>query len=97
MNGDPKQRKDTIIALLHKAKEAHSTAYQEVNGDDPDWPIWYAGFLLENGLATLLDAKVLKSDLIYLLVLVDKEQQRQASSVQWESFYADFLMNHYLK
>jgi len=96
MNEEQKQRKETITALLHQAGEAHLASHQETNGDDPDWPIWYADYLLENGLETLLDAKLLKSDLIYLLVLVDKQQKSEAPGSQWERYYANFFCVRYL-
>jgi hypothetical protein len=69
----------------------------ETNGADPDWSIWYAEYLLENGFEALLDAKLLKSDLIYLLVLVDKQQMSEAPGSQWEKYYADFFIKRYLK
>ena len=97
MNEEQKQRKETITALLHQAGEEHLATHRETNGDDPEWPIWYAGYLLENGFETLLDAKLLKSDLIYLLVLVDKQQKSEAPGSQWEKYYADFFVKRYLK
>ena len=74
MSEEKRQRKETIAALLHQTAEDHHVAFKETDGVDPDWSIWYAGHLLEKGFDTLLDAKLLKSDLIYLLVLVDKQQ-----------------------
>lgn len=91
------QRKETIAALLHQTAEDHHVAYKETDGVDPDWSIWYAGHLLEKGLETLLDAKLLKSDVIYLLVLVDKLQMSEAPGGHWENYYADFLVRRYLK
>lgn len=96
MNEEQKQRKETITALLHQAGEEHLATHKETNGDDPEWPIWYASYLLENGFETLLYAKLLKSDLIYLLVLVDKQQKSEAPGSQWEKYYADFFVKRYL-
>ena len=67
MNEAYRQRKATIEALLHQTGEDHFATHKETNGDDPEWPLWYADHLLEKGLASLLEAKLLKSDLIYLL------------------------------
>ena len=97
MNEEQKQRKDALTTLLHQAGVDHLATHKETNGDDPDWAIWYAGYLLENGIGTLLDAKLLKSDLIYLLVLVDKQQKSEAPGVHWEKYYADFFVSRYLK
>jgi hypothetical protein len=52
---------------------------------------------LEHGLDTLLDAKLLKSDVIYLLVLADKQQMSEAPGAHWENYYADFFVSRYLK
>jgi hypothetical protein len=52
---------------------------------------------LEKGFEALLDAKLLKSDLIYLLVLVDKQQMSEAPGAHWEHYYADYFVNRYLK
>ena len=97
MNEEQKQRKETITDLLHQAGEEHLATHKETNGDDPDWPIWYTDHLLENGFETLLDAKLLKSDLIYLLVLVDKQQKSEAPGSQWEKYYADFFVKRFPK
>jgi hypothetical protein len=97
VNEEHKERKETIAALLHQTAEDHHVAYKETDGVDPDWSIWYAGHLLGNGFEKLLDAKLLKSDLIYLLVLVDKQQASEAPGAHWERYYADFFVNRYLK
>jgi hypothetical protein len=97
MSADRTQRKEALAALLHQTAEDHHVAYQETDGVDPDWSIWYAGHLLENGIEQVLDAKLLKSDLIYLLVLADKQQMSQAPGAHWENYYADFFVSRYLK
>lgn len=97
MSADRTQRKEELAALLHQTAEDHHVAYKETDGVDPDWSIWYAGHLLENGIEQLLDAKLLKSDLIYLLVLADKQQMSEAPGAHWETYYADFFVGRYLK
>ncbi len=62
---------------------------------DPDWSIWYAGRLLEQGIEQHLDAKLLKSDLVYLLVFADKQQNLEAPGGRWERYYADFFLSRY--
>jgi hypothetical protein len=97
MSAERTQRKEALAALLHQTAEDHHVAYKETDGVDPDWSIWYAGHLLENGVEQLLDAKLLMSDLIYLLVLADKQQMSEAPGAHWENYYADFFVSHYLK
>jgi hypothetical protein len=86
-----------LADLFHQTAEDHHVAYQATNGVDPDWSIWYADHLRERGLEKLLDATLLKSDLIYLLVLADKQQNAEAPGAHWERYYADFFISRYLK
>ena len=97
MNEEKRQRKETIAVLLHQTAEDHHVAYKATDGVDPDWSIWYAGHLLEQGIEKLLEAKLLKSDFIYLLVLVAKQQMSEAPGAHWEKYYADFFVSRYLK
>ena len=97
MSEETRQLKENFVALLHQTAEDHHVAYKETDGVDPDWSIWYAGHLLEKGFDTMLDAKILKSDLIYLLVLVDKQQMSEAPGAHWENYYADFFVSRYVK
>src|SRR6266852_4490709 len=97
MSEETRQLKEKFAALLYQTAEDHHVAYKETDGVDPDWSIWYAGHLLEKGLEALLDAKLLKSDLIYLLVLADKQQMSEAPGSHWENYYADFFVSRYLK
>jgi hypothetical protein len=97
MNEEKRQRKETIAALLHQTAEDHHVAYKATDGVDPDWSIWYAEHLLEQGFEKLLDAKLLKSDVIYLLVLADKQQISEAPGAHWENYYANFFVSRYLE
>ena len=87
--------KDAVTGLLRRTAEDHHVAYSATNGADPDWSIWYAGHLIELGLDTLLQARLLRSDLVYLLVLADKQQQLDAPGAVWERWYANFLVQRY--
>jgi hypothetical protein len=97
MNEEKRQRKETLAALLHQTAEDHHVAFKATDGVDPDWSIWYEEHLLEQGIEKLLDAKLLKSDLIYLLVLADKQQISEAPGAHWENYYANFFVDRYLK
>jgi hypothetical protein len=97
MSEEKRQLKEKVAALLHQTAEDHHVAYKETDGVDPDWSIWYAGHLLEKGFDKMLDATPLKSDLIYLLVLVDKQQMSEAPGARWENYYADFFVSRYVK
>lgn len=85
-----------LAKLLHQTAEDHHVAYRATDGVDPDWSIWYADRLLECGIEKTLDAKLLKSDLIYLLVSADKELNLRAPGAHWENWYADFFVGRYV-
>ena len=63
-----------IAALLHEAGETHHRVYRIVDGADDDWASWYADWLLNlSELPSLLGVKPVRSELVYMLVRLDKE------------------------
>lgn len=92
----PQGPQQQLEQLFHQTAEDHHVTFAATDGVDPDWSIWYAGHLLESGIEPLLEAKLLKSDLIYLLVLADKTQSAEAPGGKWERYYADFFLRRYV-
>jgi|CXWK01.1.fsa_nt_gi hypothetical protein len=91
---DPKNRQQQLEALFNEVITAHHQAFVEVDGADADWPIWYAEFLRDR-LAELLGARFTKSELVYLLVGLDREVQRVAPGANWQAYYARVLLARY--
>jgi NAD(P)H-hydrate epimerase len=87
-------RQKELEALLHEAGEAHHQAYAATDGADADWPIWYAEYLRDR-LAGLLNASFSKSELVYLLISLDREVQRVAPGCNWRAYYARLLLERY--
>lgn len=83
-----------LVDLFHQTKKAHFQAYLATDGADPDWPLWYAGYLLEP-IRQLLQIELTKSELVYLLVRVDREQRANAPQADWTEYYASFLLQQY--
>ena len=83
--------KTALEALLREAGPAHHQAYIETDGDDPDWPIWYAEYLQER-LNALLGATLTKTQLIVLLVELDQLQRSEDPAADWPVFYAEQIM-----
>ena len=82
-----------IADLLHEAAETHHVVYRIVDGDDPDWASWYADWLLNlSELADLLNRKPVRSELVYLLVRLDKEYTATQPGEPWEDVYARELL-----
>ena len=86
---------EQIAELLEKTQHAHHQAYLAADGADPDWPLWYAGYLLDK-LPPLLQADMTKSELTYLLVYLSNSQQLEAPGSRWAHYYARILVNKYL-
>lgn len=89
---------DSIAALadlFRQVGKAHHQAYIATNGDDPDWSIWYADFLIDK-LPAHLGVKLTKSDIIYALMRLDKELKSEAPGADWSKFYARSLLMRYL-
>ena len=88
---------DTTLAqqltdLFRASGAAHHKAFPDT--DDVEWPLWYADYL-HDPLKTLLNAKFTKSELVYLLVLVAKEQPLRAPGADWPTYYARFFIERY--
>ncbi len=85
-----------ISELLHEAGETHHQVYRIVDGDDPDWASWYADWLLNlSELPQLLDENPVRSELVYMLVKLDKDYIEQAPGGRWEDFYAAELASRF--
>ena len=85
-----------IAALLHEAGETHHQVFRIVDGADDDWASWYADWLVNlSELPDLLDRRPVRSELVYLLVLLDKEYTDAAPTEPWPDYYARRLIEHF--
>jgi hypothetical protein len=83
---DPTSR---IRNLLTEAAETHHRVYRIVDGIDADWASWYADWLIRlSELPALLGQAPVRSELVYLLVKLDKDFTAQPREGGWEAFYA---------
>jgi hypothetical protein len=85
---------DALAALFREAGQAHHHAYRATDGADADWPIWYAEHLHEP-LAALLGASFTKSELVYLLVTLDRDLKARAPGAEWVGFYTRWFLERY--
>ena len=82
--------------LLHEAAETHHRVYRIVDGADDDWASWYADWLINlSELPVLLKMKPVRSELVYLLVGLDKQYTADSVDEPWESYYASRLLDHF--
>ena len=84
-----------IAALLHEAGETHHLVYRIVDGDDPDWASWYADWLINlSELPEILGTKPVPSELVWLLVGLDREYTDRKLDAPWPEFYAERIIAH---
>jgi glutaredoxin len=89
-----RELRDGIAALLTETGEAHHEAFASTNGEDPDWPIWYADYLRDR-LADRFGMAFTRSKLIYCLMRADFEHRTRAADSDWTRFYADEMVQCY--
>jgi hypothetical protein len=82
-----------IATLLHEAGETHHLVYRIVDGDDPDWASWYADWLIKlSELPQILGGAPVRSELVYLLVTLDKEYTKASPGLAWPAWYAERIV-----
>jgi hypothetical protein len=87
---------DRVSSLLHEAGETHHRVFRIVDGADEDWASWYAGWLINlSELPEVLGVKPVPSELIYLLVRLDKEYTAESPGEPWETYYARRVIDHF--
>jgi len=89
------QVRDSLVDHLREAGHAHHAAFAATDGEDSDWAIWYAEFLM-NPLAEKLHMSFHQSQLIYCLMNADFEHQARAPDSDWAEYYADAIVERYV-
>jgi hypothetical protein len=85
-----------VSELLHEAAETHHVVYRITGGEDPDWASWYADWLINlSELPDTLGRKPVRSELVYMLVALDKEYTDESPAERWEDHYARRLLDHF--
>jgi hypothetical protein len=90
------ERQAKVSELLHEAAETHHRVFRITDGADDDWASWYSEWLVTlSELPDLLGGKVVRSELTWLLVRLDKEYTDQRLAERWEDYYARELIRHF--
>ncbi len=90
------ERHTRVSDLLHEAAETHHQVFRITDGTDDDWASWYAEWLVTlSELPELLGTKVVRSELTYMLVRLDKEYTERRRDERWEDYYARELRRHF--
>lgn len=83
-----------LANLLQETGQAHHQAFIETDGADDDWAIWYADYLIEK-LHNILEARLTRTQLVVLMVELDRLHKATAPGSNWAQFYAKELINRY--
>jgi hypothetical protein len=80
---------EPVAALLREAAETHHRVYRITDGEHPDWATWYATWLIElSELPDLLGRTPVRSELVHLLVELDRETAQHPDGEPWDRRYA---------
>lgn len=74
--------------LLGQVGPAHHRAFSATDGEDADWPSWYAAWLIERFPQP---APVGETELAALLATAAEEHRTSGSEEGWPGFYARFI------
>jgi hypothetical protein len=87
---------ERLAAILHEAAETHHRVYRIVDGEDADWASWYADWLIRlSELPAIVGVMPVRSELVYLLVRLDKEYTAERRDERWEAYYARAILDHF--
>ena len=75
--------------LLSQVGPAHHRAFSATDGEDPDWPTWYAAWLLERMPEPA--PEVDEGQLAALLATAAETHKTSGSTEDWPGFYARFI------
>jgi glutaredoxin len=80
--------------LFRECVQAHEAVFPAANGEDPDWPAWYAN-CLQKPLEQALDTEFSLSHLIYCLMNADFEHTARAPETDLADYFAARFIEHY--
>ena len=88
--------REQISQLLREVSETHHRVFRIVDGADDDWASWYGQWLIDlSELPGLLGRRPVRSELVYLLVDLDKRYVADNPKEPWEQYYAREILRHF--
>ena len=85
-----------LADLFRRTGSAHHAAFAATNGEDPEWPAWYASYLAEplsKSLNHHFEPAALERDLI----AVDAAHRSAPDRPDWPSYYARWFLERYAR
>ena len=85
-----------LAQLFRDTAKAHHTAFASTDGRDPEWPLWYA-HELKPRFDQLLGSPLTCSEVVALLVELDREHRARAPERPWNEVYAELTAERYIE
>ena len=90
------ERVAQVSRLLHEAGETHHQVFRITDGADDDWASWYADWLIKlSELPSILATNPVRSELVWLLVSLDREYTAASPEAPWPQWYAERVISHF--
>lgn len=83
-----------LAELFMQTGKDHHLAFIETDGEDPDWPQWYAEYL-EPRLTRLLGSSGLSRPSIAQALIEADQHHRESGDAEWPRVYAQFFINRF--
>lgn len=83
---------DQLAELITETGHRHHQAYLEADGADPEWPLWYAGYL-QARIWDALGPVPTRSRLVYLLLAGERAHSESGDETPWPRFYAQLILD----
>ena len=87
---DVTMNREQLASLLRDVGSAHHRAFAAVDGDDPDWPRWYAEYLIPR-LPDELSGSYSRDALAARLKQLDQDYRAGETHQHWAEYYAERL------
>ena len=84
--------RERLASALAAAGAAHHEAFIETDGEDPEWPSWYADHLVGELRGILQSPDLTESRIVGALVAADQAYRTENPPAGWPEFYAERLL-----
>jgi NAD(P)H-hydrate epimerase len=88
----PTITQEALADLLQRASHKHHAAYIEADGIDPEWALWYAGYIQAH-LWDEAGRLPTRSELVYLFVKADRAYIEAGVEEPWPRVYARLILD----
>ncbi len=83
--------REQVAELLLETGHHHHQAYADSDGVDPEWALWYSGYL-QSHLWDRAGSLPTRSLLVHLLLSAERDHASSSGDVPWPQFYAAAIL-----